>query len=79
MANTVQPLLQSYANRPFPWVNVHSKFDIVSGNLTFFDKQPAKHPSAVDNRSDDDALAFVTHHTHYWKGRTVWRTLYRMI
>jgi hypothetical protein len=79
LANTVQPLLQSYANRPFPWVNVHSMLDIFSGNLTFFDQQPANHPRAVDNRPDDDALAFVTHHTHYWKGRTVWRELYEMI
>lgn len=79
LANTVQPLLQSYANRRFPWVNVHSMLDIISGNLTFFDQRSTKHPGAVLNLSDDDALAFVTHHTHYWKGRTVWGKLYEMI
>lgn len=80
LANTIQPLLQSYENRRFRWVNVYSLFDIISGSLTFFDAPtPPAGANTVKNVSDEDALVFVTHHTHYWAGRSVWRELYAMI
>jgi hypothetical protein len=37
LASVVQPLIQNYAYRPFPWINVFSRNDIVCGSLDFYD------------------------------------------
>lgn len=37
LVEAVRPMIRDYALRPFPWVNVKSKNDIISGPLTFYD------------------------------------------
>lgn len=37
LASVVQPLIQNYSYRPFPWINVFSRNDIVCGSLDFYD------------------------------------------
>lgn len=37
LASVVQPLIQDYSYRPFKWINVFSRNDIVCGSLDFYD------------------------------------------
>ena len=37
LVEAVRPMIRDYALRPFPWVNVKSRNDIISGPLTFYD------------------------------------------
>jgi hypothetical protein len=47
LADLVQPLIQSYPKfRKFPWINVYSRNDIVSGDLFLFDSPPPPAPPA---------------------------------
>lgn len=76
LAALVQPLIQDYAHRPFPWVNVHSPADVISGPLGYYDPPPsggaAPHPRAVWNEPDLDAMLPLAAHTQYWQTSRVW-------
>lgn len=37
LVEAVRPMIRDYALRPFPWVNVKSRNDIISGPLKFYD------------------------------------------
>lgn len=76
LAATVQPLVQSYANRPFRWVNVHSPYDIVSSELLFYDERGASVPPAVENVKDPDAVAPFIAHVDYWRNPTLFKILH---
>lgn len=41
LASEVQPLIQNPAFRSFPWVNLYSPQDIISGELDFYDPPPS--------------------------------------
>jgi hypothetical protein len=59
-AAAVQPMIQSYDNRPHEWVNLYSKSDIISGALDFYD--PPNQENAKDKtRFLDRATAPVVH------------------
>lgn len=82
LAASVQPLIQSYQRfRRFPWVNVYSLNDIISGHLRFYDKinPSAPVPPGVENVKDPDALVPLVAHVDYWKNRTLWDRLFREI
>jgi hypothetical protein len=82
LAATVQPLIQDYSRfRSFPWINVYSRSDIISGNLKFYDVDPAdpKSPHAasfVHNVADSDAVVPLVAHVEYWKNHTVWNSFF---
>jgi len=88
LAATVQPLIQSYEMfRKFPWINIYSRNDIVSGDLQFYDLRsmrdsrggsplPAK---AVRNLVDKDACVPLVAHVDYWKNPLLWTNLYKQI
>jgi len=74
----VQPLIQSYANRTFDWINVYSRNDIISGSLEFFDDD-SSNPQRVKNVIDPESSIPLVAHTEYWKNRLIWRYLYNSI
>lgn len=76
LAATVQPIVVSYANRPFRWVNIHSPHDVVSSELLFYDERGAPVPPAVENLKDEDAIAPFIAHVDYWKNPTLFKVLH---
>ncbi|HEX4074481.1 MAG TPA: hypothetical protein VHX49_03685 [Candidatus Acidoferrales bacterium] len=85
LAATVQPLIQSYRMfRKFPWINIYSRNDIVSGKLEFYDLPRMQKPSeipprAVHNLVDKDACVPLVAHVDYWKNPLLWTNLYNHI
>jgi hypothetical protein len=80
LAGTVQPLILSYANRPERWVNIWSRWDIISGPLDLYDyplgAKNEANPQRVQNVTDPDATTLLIAHNEYWKNPLVVRTLY---
>jgi hypothetical protein len=80
LAAVVQPLIQSYAKfRNFPWINIFSPHDIVSGSLQFYDLPGPEGCLKVQNMADPDAVVPLVAHVDYWKNDLVWRQLYARI
>jgi hypothetical protein len=95
LAAVVQPLIQSYVDyRKFPWVNIYSNSDIVSGDLFLFDLPPNDRPkdpeikqltaqsapiNFVENIKDPNAVVPLAAHVDYWKNKLVWQKLYAAI
>ena len=78
LAAVVQPLIQDYKNRPYPWVNVYSRNDIICGHLDFYDLPDTLIPpmaKPVTNVTDEEALIPLVAHVEYWNNRTVWNQL----
>ena len=85
LAATVQPMIQSYQKfRKFKWINVHSRNDIISGKLTFYDLPKMQDPrevppEAVHNVVDKDASIPLLAHVEYWTNQTTWNELMQQI
>ncbi len=77
LAAVVQPLIQTA--RPFPWVNVYSPNDIISGYLDFYDNPGTAAADCVQNKRDPDATIPLVAHTEYWHNALVWDELYGAI
>ena len=85
MAALMQPLVLDYALRPFPWVNLYSRKDIVSGYLQYYDfpnpdtPAPTHGPSVprppgynpVQNHPDPAAHTPIYAHLQYWNGQAL--------
>jgi hypothetical protein len=93
LAEVVQPMIMNYGYRPFPWINVRSANDIISGEVYLYDvdaknstdcttgKQvpsPAGAHLAVDVIDKDAAVALAAH-VDYWKNKTVWEQLCKYV
>ena len=82
LAARVQPLIDSYDFRTFPWVNVFSAADLVSGRLRFYDTPSPPSGAArrrrVWNRRDPDAKIPLAAHLEYWHNPTLFRRLHRL-
>ena len=72
----VQPLIQDYRYRPFPWINVWSPNDVISGPLDYYDADPPDAKRRVMNEPDPEATTPLIAHTEYWKNQLVWEKLY---
>ena len=81
LAALKQPLIQDYAWRPFPWVNVYSRADIISGSLEFYDdaSQPLGAGRQVRNLEDPEASTPLYAHVQYWRTGLVFRTLHQAL
>jgi len=85
LAASVQPLIQGSANsRRFPWINVFSRSDIISGRLKFYEVYPpgSAVPRAdfpLDNVPDPDAVVPLIAHVEYWKNSTLWNKLLNVV
>jgi hypothetical protein len=89
LAESVQPLITDYSDyRIFPWINVRSPHDIISGEVYLYDwcgKQCAGGVSAAlqippgvpaNEQVDPDACVAVAAHVEYWKNPLIWNVLY---
>jgi hypothetical protein len=82
LAAEVQPMIQHAGFRPFPWINVWSPQDIISGHLDFYDPPPNQVaantplPQAVVNVEDRDATTVLAAHVEYWHNPTVFQQLH---
>lgn len=89
LVEAVRPMIHSFACRKFPWVNVRSRNDIISGPLTFYDlpdptktgcgcDRPNGMPTDAERVSDvvdEDAAVALVAHVDYWKNERVWEEL----
>ncbi|MES2154547.1 MAG: hypothetical protein V4510_05365 [bacterium] len=80
-AAATQPLIQDYATyRKVPWVNVHSRADIISNQLSFYDVMPPRNDlqsrNRVRNIRDPQALGPIMAHNEYWGNARVWDGLH---
>jgi len=85
LAAAVQPLITDYEEfRKFPWINIYSRNDIVSGKVELYDLPPRgqteetqalirKH--GVQRLRDVDAIVPLVAHVAYWKNTAVWEQL----
>lgn len=73
LAAAVQPLIQHETFRAIPWVNVHSRADIVSGSLDFYDDPgwPKDSPLRVRNIEDEEAKTPLVAHVEYWNTQCI--------
>ena len=78
LAATAQPLIRDTSRRP-TWVNVYSRWDLISGALEFYDPPArpngARDLKAVCNKSDPDASTLFLAHLEYWEGMIIFDTL----
>jgi hypothetical protein len=92
LAESVQPLIMNYKYRPYPWINVRSPNDIISGEMYLYDwplpgsktsKAPEGSIEPVGNRVEDmmdpDASVALVAHVDYWKNKRVWQKLYEKV
>jgi hypothetical protein len=90
-AATTRPLIQSYRYRTFPWINVYSDQDLISGKLDFYDNpgdpqskgqiNPA-YPGElreVKNEIDSAAHTPLLAHVQYWQNKCVFNWLHDVI
>ena len=85
LAAAVQPLITNYEDfRRFPWINVYSPNDIVSGKVELYDlpmkgqPEPIQrliHEHGVQRFRDPDAIVPMVAHVAYWKNKVVWEKL----
>jgi hypothetical protein len=67
LAATVQPMIDDAGVRRFPWINIHSRFDVVSGHLDYFDSAALPlQPFRVVNMVDPEARTPLAAHQEYW-------------
>jgi hypothetical protein len=93
LAESVQPLIMDYKYRPYPWINVRSPNDIISGEMYLYDWPDSKSkmgtplagaPAPADcnrviDEIDRDASVALAAHVDFWKNKLVWRELYKQI
>lgn len=85
LAAAVQPLISNYEDfRRFPWINVYSPNDIVSGKVELYDLPMKGQPEpirrliqehSVQRFRDPDAIVPLVAHVAYWKNKVVWEKL----
>ena len=79
LAATVQPLIERPEYRSFPWVNVYSRWDPISGRLHNYDPTapaaPGQRPAPVENVRDPGATTFLLAHLEYWESDLIYETL----
>ncbi len=79
LANAAEPMIQRYSDRPCRWVNLFSRWDIISGGLDFFDLPGKPDNRSVEDKPDPDATTLLAAHTEYWENPLLYRTLLEAI
>lgn len=74
LATLSQPMILDAKNRPFPWVNVYSRADVISGALDLYHPLDGS-PPRVTNIVDAEATTPLAAHNEYWENDLVWTTL----
>ena len=79
LAASIQPIIEDATVRSFPWINVYSPWDIISGHLDYYDAPTAPKQNRVENFVDQDANTFLWAHVEYWQNPLVFRVLHEHI
>jgi hypothetical protein len=74
LAASVQPLIEREALRP-RWVNIYSRWDIISGPLDYYDRRDRSNRNPVENVKDDKASTLLTAHVEYWRNPKLFETI----
>jgi hypothetical protein len=84
LASVSQPLISDPSARP-RWVNIHSRDDVISGPLDYYDlpasapppqaRLPTGHPTPIDNLEDPHAWIPLLGHEQYLSNELLLGTL----
>lgn len=74
LAASVQPLLARDELRP-KWVNIYSRWDIISGGLDYYDRANRSNRNPVENIKDSHASTLLAAHVEYWRNPTLFKTI----
>ncbi len=74
LAGLMQPLILNYGSfRAFPWINLHSHSDPVSGSLAYYDLPEGARDAGpchyIQNELDPAARIPLVAHVQYWNGK----------
>jgi hypothetical protein len=85
LATAVQPLISNYEEfRKFPWINIYSPNDIISGKVELYDLPLEGQPESIQRLirqhcvqrfRDPDTIVPLVAHVDYWKNEEVWKRL----
>jgi hypothetical protein len=82
LATSTQPLIQDYEKyRRFTWINIWSRYDIISGDLDYYDcaSAPGATGRTVKNIEDPDAMIPIVAHVEYWHNPLVFDELMKVV
>ncbi len=83
LTGSIQPLIRDYQFRPNKWVNIWSRWDLISGQLDLYDPPPGAagldSRKKVENKVDENASILLGAHTEYWSNSMVYQVLYDTI
>ena len=89
MQSATQPLIGDTAFRQFPWLNIFSPLDIISGNLNFFDPPEEGDGKRIGpeipeyqrviNLTDPQATLYLAAHVEYWNNKLLFGILHSSI
>jgi hypothetical protein len=74
LAASLQPLIVDGHARPV-WVNLYSRWDIISGSLDYYDLPNHSNPNWIRNEIDPGATTFLAAHVEYWTGKRLFEIL----
>jgi hypothetical protein len=74
IAAASQPLITNEEDRP-RWVNIYSRWDIISGSLEYYDKKNRSNRHAVENIKDLNATTLLAAHVEYWRNDKLFETM----
>ena len=74
LAASVQPLLERESLRP-RWVNIYSRWDIISGGLDYYDRPDRSNRYPIENIKDLKASTLLAAHVEYWRNPTLFKTI----
>ncbi|MET0167065.1 MAG: hypothetical protein ABW318_18935 [Vicinamibacterales bacterium] len=73
-----QPLITDEQVRP-RWVNIYSRWDIISGSLDYYDRKDRSNRNAVENIRDRKATTLLAAHVEYWRNDKLFETIFDAI
>jgi hypothetical protein len=71
LSAAVQPLITDAAYRPFPWENLYSPADFISGKLGFYESETCR----IREFSDPAAVTLLWAHEEYWQGNLLFERI----
>jgi hypothetical protein len=74
LAASAQPLIERESVRP-RWVNIYSRWDIISGPLDYYDRHDRSNRNPVENIKDDRASTLLAAHVEYWRNPKLFETV----
>jgi hypothetical protein len=74
LSASIQPLIEREALRP-RWVNIYSRWDIISGPLDYYDRRNRSNRNPVENIKDGAASTLLAAHVEYWGNPMIFKKI----